>query len=268
MYRAVKVGLVLTLLFMVVLLSQPGVVVADSGKKLGPVSGEKLVFNVRWGVVPSGTAVMNFNRVGESGYRLESSLKSYGAMDFFFPIKDDFIVTGFESKNQLFADVYTKKQNENGKKRTIKFHFDRPNNKVVFSRNEESREIPVEGAINDYMSAVYSVRKRDIKPGDSFKTTIVLEKETLYEANIWTEKREGLATPVGYLKTIPISIVVPKSRHFKNRGDFVFWFTDDERHMLAKIKINAGVGSISMDLVEYDDGRGGSSRDLESEDDN
>jgi hypothetical protein len=266
MSKVAKIGLVLTLLFLVVLLSQPGVADADPGKKFGPVPGEKLVFNVRWGFVPSGTAIMRFNRVGESGYRLESSLKSYGAMNFFFPIKDNFVVTGRDLPDQLLADVYTKEQDENGKQRTIKFHFDRPNKRVLFSRDEESREIPIEGSINDYLSAVYSVRKTDLKPGDNFKTTIVLEKETLYDAHIWAEKREGLATPVGYLKTIPISLVVPNSRHFKNRGDFVFWFTDDERHMLVRIQIKTGVGSIGMDLMEYEDGRGGNSKDLEDED--
>jgi hypothetical protein len=247
-------------LFLVLFLSwsMPVLAMPDQGLNLGPAHGEELVFNVHWMGIPSGTAIMRFNRDGKSGYRLESSLKSYGGMDFFFPIRDNFVVTGENLPDRLLANLYTKNQNEGGKKRTIEYRFDRPNKRMYYRRNDDRKEIPIDGSINDYLSAVYSIRKMPLQPGDHFSTTVVLEKERLYKADLWVEEREGLSTANGYQNTLPVSLVIRNSKRYSKRGDFAFWFTDDERHMPVRIKIRAKVGSIGMDLMEYKDGRGGS----------
>ncbi len=241
------------------------VAAAAADERLGPMPGEKFVFNVHWLGLPSGKAVMEFNRVGTDGYSLESSLKSYGGMNFFFPIKDNFIVTGEDLPDRLLARSYIKNQNENGKKRIIGFSFDRANNKIMYRHDDERREIVHEGPINDYLSAVYSLRKRPIKTGDRFATNIVLEKQKIYQAELLVGEREGIATANGYHHTLPVNLIIKNSKRYTKPGDFVFWFTDDPRHMLVRIHINAKVGSIGMDLMEFEDGRGGSSADVEEE---
>jgi hypothetical protein len=268
MSKRVNIVWALVLLFLAAFLHHPGKAFAASGEvKLGPVSGEEFIFNVHWMGIPSGTAIMRFNRTGKSGYRLESSLKSYGGVDFFFPIRDNFVVTGQDRPDQLLAEVYTKQQDENGKKRTVEFRFDRPNKKMLFQRDNEKKEVVLDGEINDYLSAVFSVRKKPLKPGDHFSTNIVLEKEKIYNTEIMVGEREGISTANGYIYALPVSLVIKNSKRYKKQGDFAFWFTDDDRHMPIRIKIRANVGSIGMDLMEYKDGRGGSGNgEVESED--
>ncbi len=120
--------------------------------------------------------------------------------------------------------------------------------------NGDGKEFTVPTHIQDMISSFYYARTLDFqnaKVGDIFTINVFLDDE-IYPMKIRYTGKESLRLRKGKFNCLKFNPVVQEGRVFNSDEDLEVWITDDENKIpvLAKAKIK--VGSIKMQLVEWD----------------
>ncbi|MBF0201869.1 MAG: DUF3108 domain-containing protein [Desulfamplus sp.] len=216
--------------------------------------GEKLLFQIRWGMVQAGEAVLHAmpfqNLKGTESHRFVLELKTSSAVDRFYKVRDKIeSYTDLGISRSLF---YSKKATGRDK-RDVKIYFDWNNHTASYSNFNQVREsIGIEEGAFDPLAALYGIRSREFSVDSEISFPITDGKRSFM----------GKARIVGREKielggiTYDTYLVEPELVHFdgvfkkSKNPELKIWMTADHRKMPVKIECKVLVGSITGELVD------------------
>lgn len=224
-------------------------------------TGEKLKFEINYGFVTAGEAIMEISPVlgnvnGRPVYDISVYVNSTSSFDWVYQVRDRYKT--LMDKEGLFPWRFEQHIREGNYKRDFEAIFDHVNLKAkAYTGETEPKkfegeyEIPM--YVQDALSAFYLSRTFDYsgkKAGDIIQLQNFY-KDKVYPLDVKFLGRETIDVPAGEFKCIVVEPLVREGGLFKSDGSIIVWMTDDEVKMPVRVKSKIVIGSIDVDLVEY-----------------
>lgn len=214
--------------------------------------GEKLTFDVKYGFVTAGVAVMEIPKMkkisGREVYQITFKVNSLPSFDPFYKVRDRYET--YLDKEGLFPWRFEQHIREGGYSRDFSAFFDQ--RRGVAKTSEGSYEIPL--YVNDIISAFYYARSFDfsnMKEGNIFKLHNFY-KDKVYPLQIVYHGKETIDVEAGTFECIIVEPVIEEGGLFKTEGNIVIWLSDDVLRIPIKVKTKIIIGSIDAELTEYE----------------
>jgi hypothetical protein len=213
--------------------------------------GERLVFDVNYGLIKAGEAVMaipSFDSVADRQcYRVEFRVNSLPSFSWIYKVADHYLT--FVDVQTMAPWRFEQHIREGSFSRDFIAEFDQL--KGLAKTKDSVYQVPE--YVHDIMSAFYYARTLDlekIQPGDGI-TLHNFYKDKSYELQVKVLGRQELEVAAGTFKTIVIEPLVKEGGLFKHEGRIVVWLTDDDRKIPVRVNTKVIIGSIDTELREY-----------------
>lgn len=216
--------------------------------------GERLRYRLHYGIVDAGEAILEVKKSektvkGREVWHVKGTGRTLGAFNMFYKVRD--VYESYIDAKGVFPWVFVRRVDEGGYKINQDYTFYQHKNKV---NNGDGKEFSVPSHVQDMISSFYYARTLDFqnaKVGDIFTINVFLDDE-IYPMKIKYTGKETLRLRKGKFNCMKFNPVVQEGRVFNSDEDLEVWITDDQNKIpvLAKAKIK--VGSIKMQLVEWD----------------
>ncbi len=223
--------------------------------------GEKLTFEISYGFVNAGEAVMeidkNYQTInGRKCYDIRFYVNSSSSFEWVYKVRD-FYRTYVDAEG-LFPWRFEQHIKEGNYQRDFEAIFDQQNLKAkTYTGDKDPKKFEGEYDIPEYtqdaMSAFYYARTFDhskMKEGDKISLQNFYKDKT-YPLDVRYLGKETIEVMAGEFRCIKVEPLVQEGGLFKSEGSIVVWMTDDERRMPVKVKTKVIIGSIDADLSEY-----------------
>lgn len=214
--------------------------------------GERLVFDVNYGFVTAGEAVLAITGSEKIGnrkcYRVEVNITSVPSFSLFYKVEDRYLT--FIDMESLAPWRFEQHIREGSYRRDFVAEFDQHKGTAT-TTDGGSFETPQ--YVHDIMSAFYYVRALDLR-GRQKGDQIVLQnfyKDKTYELVVKFLGRQELEVAAGTFKTVVVEPLVREGGLFKSEGRIVVWLTDDDRKLPVRVNTKVVIGSIDTELREY-----------------
>ena len=228
--------------------------------------GEKLTFNIRYGIIHAGEAIMEVKEktvVNDSTpvYRITTTARSAKFFDAFYKVRDS--VETYLDASGFFSWKYNKRLREGGYKfdllvdydqhrgianiETIRYHKDEP----LRIRHRNRYKVLVHKYVADVLAAFYYVRTQDLRVGEPIYMKNHDNKK-VYDLQVIIQKRETIKVKAGKFKSILVKPRLSGEAIFKQKGELWIWLTDDEYKIPIKMKSKVAVGSITTELKKIE----------------
>lgn len=222
-----------------------------------PLLGETLEYDISWGLMTVGHAWLKVDKLvmidGKPVYHITSRSKSAAFINNFFRVDD--INEAWLDPETLKSFGYYKKIQEGGYFYNEWVLFDTPSKIFRGERMNRKREItkfdgPLEGPVNDVLSAMYAVRVMELKTGSALEIKVNTRRN--WAMTVKVLRAEKAKTDYGKFKCYVVEprvgdegIFVPK----KGKRMFV-WLTDDNLRLPLILKAEIFIGSVTAKLVK------------------
>jgi len=175
--------------------------------------------------------------------------KSLGAFNWFFKVQDRYET--YIDAESMIPWMFIRRVYEGGYKINQDYTFFQHKQKVT-DANKKAYDVPEN--IQDMISSYYYARTLDFsnaKIGDEFEFNSFVDGE-VFPLKIKYLGKETIKIRKGKFKCLKFVPVVQKGRIFKTEEDLQVWISDDENKipLLAKAKIL--VGSIKMEVTDFE----------------
>jgi len=218
--------------------------------------GERLTFDVSYGFITAGEAVMAVTGysdiMGRKCFRIEFTVNSLPSFSWIYKVEDRYLT--FIDLQSIAPLRFEQHIREGSYSRDFSADFDQANH---IARTTEG-EHPIPPYVHDIMSAFYYVRTLDFsnaKTGDIF-TLHNFYKDTTYDLGVKILGRQELEVEAGTFNTIVVEPLVKEGGLFKSEGRIVIWLTDDDLKVPIRVNTKVVIGSIDTELREYSGLRG------------
>lgn len=213
--------------------------------------GERLVFDVNYGFINAGEAVMYVagydSILNHKCYRVEFTVNSHPSFNWIYKVEDRYLT--FIDVEAIVPWKFEQHIREGSYRRDFVAEFDQLRH---FASTTEGRyEIP--DYVHDIMSAFYYARVLDystMKVGEG-PTLFNFYKDKSHELKVRFLGRQELEVEAGTFNTIVVEPLVKEGGLFKSEGRIVIWLTDDERKIPVRVNTKVVIGSIDTELKEY-----------------
>ena len=214
--------------------------------------GEKLTFQLNYGFVTAGIAVMQIPRIkrisGRKAYHVTFEVNSVPSFDWIYKVRDRY-ETYLDVKG-IFPWRFEQHIREGGYVRDFSAFFDQRKGKAKTSEGEY--EIPQ--YVNDIVSAFYYSRILDYSKmkADDMIHLQNFYKDKVYDLDVKFIGRETVEVPAGKFDCIIIEPLVQEGGLFKHEGNIIIWLTDDSLKMPVKVRTKIVIGHVEAMLSEYE----------------
>jgi hypothetical protein len=213
--------------------------------------GERLVFDVNYGVVTAGEAFMTIARTdsmfGRKAYRIEFGVNSLPSFSWIYKVEDRYLT--FIDVEAIAPLRFEQHIREGSYSRDFTADFDQMRH---VARTSEG-EYPIPPYVHDILSAFYYARIVDYSKF-SVGDTIGLHnfyKDASHELIVRFLGRQELDVEAGTFRTLVVEPLVKEGGLFKSEGRIVIWLTDDDRKLPVRVNTKVVIGSIDVELREY-----------------
>lgn len=253
MNRRYKIGWVIAILMLIV-----GQVNAQNNfcgtKNLTFRSGEKAVFNVYynmgliWAGAGTATFTTNFEMYkGKPTYHVKGVGKTYPSYEWFYKVFD--VYESYIDTNNLMPVKFLRDVHEGdfAFKQNVTFNHER--NQAVSTKGV----FDVPDCIQDVLSTIYYARNIDFdkyKPGDKIPFSMFLDDE-VFNLYIRYVGKEKIKTKYGVFNAIKLAPLLIEGTMFKGGEKMRVWITDDKNHMPVRVDSPILIGSIKVDLMQF-----------------
>ena len=214
--------------------------------------GEKLTFDIKYGFVTAGVAVMAIPEIkrlsGREVYRVTFQVNSVPSFDWIFKVRDRYET--YIDTAGIFPWRFEQHVREGGYSRDFSAFFDQRRGKAKTTEGEY--KIPK--YVNDILSAFYYARTLDyskMKINDKIHLKNFY-KDKVYDLDVMYRGKETVEVPAGTFNCIVVEPLVQEGGLFKSEGSILIWLTDDELKVPVKVKTKVVIGSIDGDLASYE----------------
>ena len=213
--------------------------------------GERLVFDVNYGFINAGEAVMyvaGYDTISNHKcYRVEFTVNSHPSFNWIYKVEDRYLT--YIDVDAIVPWKFEQHIREGSYRRDFIAEFDQIRH--IAKTTEGQYEIP--DYVHDIMSAFYYARILDysnMKIGEG-PTLFNFYKDKSHELKVRFLGRQELEVEAGTFNTIVVEPLVKEGGLFKSEGRIVIWLTDDERKIPVRVNTKVVIGSIDTELKEY-----------------
>lgn len=215
--------------------------------------GEKLTYVVHYGWLNAGEAVVelkehNRDIQGRPVWYAVGTGRSLGAFNTFYKV-DDHMGSYIDAKG-VFPWVFNRSVSEGGYEFTQDYVY-LQHRREVKTQREKTHEVPA--SVQDMLSAFYYARTIDYsrsKPGDEYTIDCFIDDE-IWPLRMRYMGKETIKLRNGSYRCMRFQPVVQEGRVFKGNDDLNVWVTDDGNRIPVLVQAKVLVGSIKMELTEY-----------------
>jgi hypothetical protein len=214
--------------------------------------GEKLTFDVKYGFVTAGVAVMQIPKIkkisGRDAFHVTFSVNTVPTFDSFYKVRDRYET--YLDVEGLFPWRFEQHIREGGYSRDFSAFFDHRKGKAKTSEGEY--QIPL--YVNDIVSAFYLARTFDyskLKKGDKFHLENFY-KNKVYPLDVVYHGKERVSVTAGTFDCVIVEPLVTEGGLFKSEGTILVWLTDDDLKVPVKVKTKIIIGSIDAELTAFE----------------
>jgi len=214
--------------------------------------GEKLTFDLNYGFVTAGVAVMEIPRIkrisGREAYHVTFEVNSVPSFDMFYKVRDRYET--YIDVEGLFPWRFEQHIREGGYTRDFSAFFDQ--RKGIAKTSEGEYEIPL--YVNDIMSAFYYARTFDYT-NMQINDLVHLQnfyKDKVYDLDVKYLGKETIEVPAGKFDCFIVEPLVKEGGLFKHEGNIIVWLTDDELKIPVKVRTKIIVGYVEAKLTSYE----------------
>jgi hypothetical protein len=213
--------------------------------------GERLVFDVNYGYITAGEAVMTVpaydSIAGRRCFRIQFTVNSLPSFSWIYKVEDRYLT--FIDVEAIAPLRFEQHIREGSYSRDFIAEFD---HKKKIAKTTEGQH-PIPEYVHDILSAFYFVRTVDFsayKTGDML-TLNNFYGDKSYELGVRFLGRQELEVAAGTFRTIVVEPLVKEGGLFKIEGRIVVWLTDDALKMPIRVNTKVVIGSIDTELREY-----------------
>jgi len=214
--------------------------------------GEKLTFDVNYGFVTAGIAVMQVHKIkrisGRDSYYITFDVNNVPSFDWLYRVRDKYET--YLDIEGLFPWRFEQHIREGNFKRDFSAFFDHRKGKAKTSNGEY--DIPK--YVNDILSAFYIARTYDysnMKKNDRIHLQNFY-KDKVYDLDVQYLGRETVEVSAGKFDCIIIEPLVKEGGLFKSEGSIVIWLSNDNLKIPVKVKTKVVIGHIDAELTKYE----------------
>jgi len=214
--------------------------------------GEKLTFDVKFGFVTAGIAVMQIPKIkrisGRNAYHVTFEVNSIPSFDWIYKVRDRY---------ETYLDTagispwrFEQHIREGNFSKDFSAFFDHRKKKARTTKGEY--DIPL--YVNDIVSAFYLARTFDyskMKVGDKVELHNFYN-DKVYDLDVKYLGKERITVAAGTFDCIMVEPLVQEGGLFKSEGNIIIWLTDDDIKMPVKVKTKVVIGSIDAELTQYE----------------
>ena len=218
--------------------------------------GERLVFNVNYGFITAGEAVLEIPALdsvaGRNCFRVEFRVNSLPSFSWIYRVEDRYLT--FIDTATIAPWKFEQHIREGSYRRDFIAEFDQRNN---IAKTQEG-SYPVPPYVHDILSAFYYARTINygtLKTGDQVQLSNFY-KDKSHDLVIRVLGRQQLEVAAGTFNTVVIEPLVKEGGLIKSEGRIVVWLTDDERKIPIRVNTKVVIGSIDTELKEFSGIRG------------
>ena len=219
--------------------------------------GEKLTYNIYWGVLRVGTSVVTTDWAEYEGRTLLSiqlRSRSNGVLNKIYPV-DDFLESLVDP--ETFLPVrFIKKLSEGRYRCDEETHFDYEKGEANFYSHNKDRKknYAIDEHVRDLASFLYFVRGRaaDFEMGQASLYKVMADEE-VYELYVKPVEEESVKLPrYGEVDSVRFEPEAKFEGLFVRKGKMWIWVSDDDRRIVTKVQAKIPVASIKLVLVDVD----------------
>lgn len=214
--------------------------------------GEKLTFDVKYGFVTAGIAVMQIPEIshisGREAYHITFRVNTVPSFDWFFKVRDRY-ETYMDVKG-LFPWRFEQHIREGHYSRDFAAFFDQ--RRDIAKTSEGQYIIPK--YVNDIVSAFYLARTFDysgLKVNDRIHMKNFY-KDKVYDLDVKYLGKDQVDVEAGTFNCIVVEPLVQEGGLFKSEGTIIVWLTDDDLKVPVKVQTKVVIGSINAELIKYE----------------
>ncbi|MCU7547612.1 DUF3108 domain-containing protein [Chitinophagaceae bacterium LB-8] len=217
-------------------------------------AGEKITYTVFYNVIGlyinAGTATFSTTRVNfqnYDAYHVVGEGSTNSKYDWIFKVRDRY--ESYFDADDLKPIKFIRNVNEGDYKKYEEVVFDH-DNKIAITKKGM---IKIPHQVQDVISSLYYARNLDFnnyKPGDKIPFNMFLGDE-VYNMYIRYVGKESVKTKYGNFNAIKIKPLLLKGQTFNGGEKMTIWVTDDPNHIPVRIESPIVVGTVKVDLVEY-----------------
>jgi hypothetical protein len=224
------------------------------------IVGERISYKVRYGVVPSGSAVMEVAAVedaqGRPAFHLALNARSNKSVDAFHKIREE---------NHSWMDVqslcslrFTDKVREGSYRRETTTNLNPPAGRFTHTyktrKSEGTQKGDMPAFTQDTLSIIYFLRTRPLAKGAEF-TIPTLARGRIWPIKVKVKAVEKIRVPAGRFECFHIEPVVDKKVKEKPPARLEVWMTTDSRRVPVLLKSRLAVGSFDARMTRYSPGQ-------------
>ena len=217
-------------------------------------AGEKLTYVLHYGWVNAGEATIELTESdqdiqGRKVLRAVGEGHSVGAFKTFYEV-DDHYETFFDEAG-VFPWVFIRRVKEGGYEFSQDYLY-LQHLRQVKTQKKETHTVPAN--VQDMLSAFYYARTIDYsnaKEGDEFMIECFMD-DAYWPLKMRFVKAETIKLRNGKYRCLKFQPVVQEGRVFKTNDDLNVWVTDDANHIPVLVQAKVLVGSIKMELSDYE----------------
>lgn len=226
---------------------EPAAAAAPAPTVFGP--GEKFTFNITYGPISAGEATLEILDVidfhGRRCYQIESKANSNRFFSSFYKVRDR--ILSYIDVETLHSRYFFKRLREGDYKKTEEVIFDQDNAKVLYADGDE---LPTASGVQDVLSAFYYVRNLDLEVGREFSVPAHSSRKT-YDLKVLIHRRETVEVAAGVFTCFVVEPMLEGDGLFKHEGQLILYISDDKSRIPVMIKTKVPVGTIDVELKEF-----------------
>lgn len=215
--------------------------------------GERLTFDISYGFVTAGQAVMAIPAYkfvnGRKVYETDVTASSSSSFDWVFKVRDRY--STFIDVDGIFPWRFEQQVREGKYSRDFNAFFD-PEEQTAETSDGKKYKTPA--YVHDIVSAFYYVRTLDLTrahKGDKIQLQNFYNDKT-HPLTIAVLGHQKVEVPAGTFNCVVVEPMVVEGGLFKNEGSIRIWLTDDNNHMPVKMSSQILIGSIDAALTKYE----------------
>lgn len=222
--------------------------------KVPDYDGEKMHYVLGYGIFKIGKATVSFiNDSLACGAHIKAEARSTGVARFLKSIDYCYescmdTTTGLPNTAIInLADGRSKIYNK-----TVFDRHSREDSSIVHSQLSGLHVVPKN--TYDVLTAYFCFRENHIPLSVKSKPDAVIKiyiADILWDLRIIYLGKETIKTMYGKIECLKYSPSTVAGNYFKNEDDMTIWFSDDANHIPVKAHLNLILGSINVNLVEY-----------------
>ncbi|HEY3874600.1 MAG TPA: DUF3108 domain-containing protein [Candidatus Kapabacteria bacterium] len=215
--------------------------------------GERLTFDINYGFITAGQAVMSipgYKYIGNRPtYEMRIEASSASTFDYIFKVRDRYET--FLDVGGIFPWRFEQHVREGHYSHDYDAIFD-PENQTA--RTSDGHTYTTPEYVHDIVSAFYYVRTLDLT--HSHKGDII-RLENFYDGkvsplDVRVLGHQQVETDAGTFECSVIEPMVVQGGLFKSEGSIKIWLTDDYNHIPVKMASKILIGEIEAKLVKYE----------------